>query len=91
MPPMTNSDQRAEPSRTPANAPDHPARVRYRPGVVGETKRVVHIAMPLPDGDFYGLCDLRLAGADTELISDLLGMPCMACTRELAIRSQRSE
>ncbi|MBK0866502.1 hypothetical protein INP57_06790 [Saccharopolyspora sp. HNM0986] len=61
--------------------------MRYRSGVVGETKRVVHIAMPLPNGDFHALCDLRLPSADTELISDLLGMPCMACTRELALRS----
>ncbi|WP_338600174.1 hypothetical protein [Saccharopolyspora sp. SCSIO 74807] len=70
------------------NAPDYPVRVRYRSGVVGEAKRVVHIAMSLPGGDFLGLCELRLAGADAELISDLLGMPCMACTRLLAMRSR---
>lgn len=75
----------------PMNAPDYPVRVRYRAGVVGETKRFVHIAMAVAGGDYLGLCEVRLAGADSELISDLLGMPCMACTRILALRSQVSD
>ena len=70
------------------SAPDYPVRVRLRAGVVGEAKRVVHIAMSLPGGGYVALCEVRLAGADAELISDLLGMPCMVCTRILALRSQ---
>ena len=67
---------------------DYPRRVRYRAGLVGERQRVVHIAMPLACGDFLALCELRLAAAEAEEISDLLGMPCMVCTRILALRSQ---
>ncbi len=72
----------------PLSSADYPVRVRFRAGVVGETKRVVHIAMSLPGGGYLGLCEVRLAGPDAELISDLLGMPCMVCTRVLALRSR---
>ncbi|WP_243793542.1 hypothetical protein [Saccharopolyspora gloriosae] len=65
-----------------------PVRVRYRAGAVGEAKRVVHVAMPLRDGDYLALCEERLTVADAEVISDLLGMPCMACTRVMALRSR---
>ena len=67
---------------------DYPHRVRYRAGLVGERQRVVHIAMPLACGDFLALCELRLPAAEAEEVSDLLGMPCMVCTRVLALRSQ---
>lgn len=56
--------------------------------MVGETKRVVHVAIPLASGDFLALCETKLAAADAEVISALLGMPCMACTRVMALRSR---
>lgn len=70
---------------------EYPARVRYRAGVVGERRRVVHVAMSLRGGDFLALCELRLAAGEVEEISDLRGMPCMVCTRVLAMRSRAPE
>ncbi|MCA1227470.1 hypothetical protein [Saccharopolyspora sp. 6M] len=69
-------------------ATSFPARVRYRAAAAGEARRVVHIAMSTVEGDWSALCGVRLPAADAEQISDLLGMPCMACTRVLAARSQ---
>ncbi|GAA3365504.1 hypothetical protein [Saccharopolyspora gregorii] len=64
---------------------DDVVRVRYAPGVVGETRRVVHVAIRRPDGACVALCDLVIAAAEAELLDEIAGMPCLVCVRELAL------
>lgn len=59
-------------------------RVRYRAGVVGETRRVVHVAATQPGGVHRTLCTLVIRDEDAELLGEVTGMPCMACTRTLS-------
>lgn len=52
--------------------------VRYQPGVVGESRRVVHRAVRMPGGRlFVGLCGEPLAGGVVEL--GVSGAPCLRC------------
>lgn len=89
---MSNGEQSAQGCGDERYVPaGNLARVRYRAGVVGERRRVVHLAMVLSSGDYLGLCELRLPAVEAEEISDLLGMPCMVCTRVLAVRSWEPE
>lgn len=56
--------------------------VRYRPGVVGETARTVHL-VPLPVGGPAGavaaLCGTLLRREDVEPVTPGQGMPCTLC------------
>lgn len=56
--------------------------VRYRPGVVGESVRTVHV-VPLPVEEHTGaigtVCDATLMLDDVETVSPREGMPCMPC------------
>nr|ASV46838.1 hypothetical protein [uncultured bacterium] len=56
--------------------------VRYRPGVVGETARTVHM-VPLPTdqrvGALSALCGAALTLHDIEIITLGEGMPCTVC------------
>jgi hypothetical protein len=56
--------------------------VRYRPGVVGETARTVHL-IPLPIGSpseaVTALCETLLRLEDVEPVTPGQGMPCMVC------------
>ncbi len=56
--------------------------VRYRPGVVGETARTVHL-VPLPVGGPAGavaaLCGTPLRREDVEPVTPGQGMPCSVC------------
>lgn len=56
--------------------------VRYRPGVTGETARMVHL-VPLPVGSPAGtvtaLCGAPLRREDLEPVTPGQGMPCTVC------------
>lgn len=56
--------------------------VRYRPGVAGETARVVHL-VPLPTDEQAGvvgaLCGAALMVHDMETVTPGVGMPCTLC------------
>jgi hypothetical protein len=57
--------------------------VRYRPGVIGETARTVHV-VPLPTapgqaGAVGALCGAVLILDDIETVTPGLGMPCTVC------------
>ncbi len=56
--------------------------VRYRPGVAGETARVVHV-VPLPTnaqaGTVGALCGAALMVDDMETVTPGQGMPCTVC------------
>lgn len=58
--------------------------VRYRPGVVGETARTVHL-IPLPVGGSGGavtaLCGASLSCGDIELVTGTLLLPPTVTTR----------
>ncbi|MEU6131473.1 hypothetical protein ABZ805_20065 [Saccharopolyspora sp. NPDC047091] len=66
---------------------DDVVRVRYAPGLVGETRRVVHAGVRRPDGDWGTLCAAVLRADEAELVDGLRGMPCMVCVRTTALRS----
>lgn len=58
--------------------------VRYRAGVVGDTRRAVHVVPPLPasrsaEGMLTALCGAILSPAELEVVSFREGMPCLAC------------
>lgn len=57
--------------------------VRYRRGVVGETRRVCHV-VPIPPADLVpdelgALCGVRLRRGEAEWLPSLAGMPCERC------------
>jgi hypothetical protein len=56
--------------------------VRYRPGVVGETARTVHVVR-LPTGEQAGalgtMCGAALLLEDIETLTPGVGMPCTVC------------
>ncbi|MGH4011792.1 MAG: hypothetical protein ACRDTH_27130 [Pseudonocardiaceae bacterium] len=56
--------------------------VRYRPGVAGETARIVHV-VPLPTdgqaGTVSALCGARLGLPTIETVTPGQGMPCRLC------------
>lgn len=56
--------------------------VRYRPGVTGQTTRIVHL-VPLPTdgqaGAVSALCGARLSRHDIETVIPGQGMPCRGC------------
>lgn len=56
--------------------------VRYRPGLVGETARTVHV-VPLPPDERAGavgaLCGAALMPHDIETVTPGEGMPCTVC------------
>ncbi|WP_258343453.1 hypothetical protein [Saccharopolyspora gregorii] len=66
---------------------DDVVQVRYAPGVVGETRRVVHVAIRRPDGACAALCELVIEAAEAELLDGPAGMPCLVCVRALALGS----
>src|SRR5205085_9829469 len=56
--------------------------VRLRPGVVGESRRSVHI-VPFSgaetDGVLVAYCGMPIVGVLAELLEDVRGMPCELC------------
>lgn len=62
--------------------------IRYRFGVVGEAARVVHAALPNPEGQLVSLCGQIF---DPELVEASHGMPCMRCVRITATLGDRAE
>lgn len=57
--------------------------VRFRPGVVGLTRRVVHV-VPMPDGgavpeQLTANCGLVIDRAQVELLDGPVGSPCELC------------
>lgn len=57
--------------------------VRLRRGVVGETKRIVHV-VPIPDPDVMpeeltAYCGARFTPGAIELLSEPTGIPCVSC------------
>jgi hypothetical protein len=62
--------------------------VRYRPGVVGETERVVHV-VPLPTdgqaGAVGAVCGAALMLEDIETVTPGVGMPCTVCVVNHAV------
>lgn len=62
-------------------------RVRYRWGVVGEARRVVHVAWPWSGRVVRALCGAELLVAEIERV-DVGGMPCMQCTARAAIAAE---
>lgn len=64
-------------------------RVRYRRGVVGETRRVVHAAWSPAAAVVHTLCGAELPVEQIELIGNLGGMPCMQCTARAAVTAEQ--
>lgn len=63
--------------------------VRYRPGVVGETRRVAHV-VPMRPGDWHGYtltawCRTALDVPELEFLAPGQGMPCVECIRRAPI------
>ncbi len=72
--------------------------VRYRPGVVGETARVVHVvALPTDEqadeqaGAVGTLCGAALMLDDIETVTPGQGMPCTACLVTQTLRTSPAE
>lgn len=68
--------------------------VRYRPGVVGETRRVAHV-VPMRPGEWHGYtltawCGTALDIPDLEFISVKEGMPCVECLRRAPLPNAAS-
>lgn len=67
---------------TAAAGPRPVVLVRYRPGLVGETARTVHV-VPLPTDSQAGavgaLCGAALMLGDLETVTPGEGMPCTVC------------
>lgn len=64
-------------------------RVRYRQGIVGETRRVVHVAWTTGT-TVQALCGAELLLTEAEVINDG-GMPCMQCTAKAALAAAEQE
>lgn len=58
-------------------------RFRYRQGVVGESKRVVHQAVFTDDASVWSLCRREFAVGEVEQV-ERCGMPCVACAGHAA-------
>lgn len=73
----------------PGDDPPPVMLVRLKAGVVGESRRQVHV-VPLssatPD-TFVAYCGLRLARADSDTLAEPEGMPCYLC---LALSPRRA-
>lgn len=67
-----------------------PVRVRFRSGVVGETWRVVHVATGPVLEEYRALCEAVLGVDEAEVLEGVMGMPCMACSRILALGEKNS-
>lgn len=65
------------------------SRVRYRQGIAGETRRVVHVAWTTGT-TVQALCGAELLLAEAEVINDG-GMPCMQCTARTALAAAERE
>jgi hypothetical protein len=57
--------------------------VRFKPGVVGETKRVCHL-VPTPEGDMVpdmliAFCGTEIRPGEADLLPRIMGMPCESC------------
>jgi hypothetical protein len=63
------------------------AMVRFRRGVVGESRRVCHL-IPVPSGpvpaQLTALCGESIFPGEAEVLDGLRGMPCHACLMESA-------
>lgn len=64
--------------------------VRFRRGIVGETKRVVHL-VPIPIGDnppavLVAICGTQFGPEQADLLDELRGMPCVRCEVEAIAR-----
>jgi hypothetical protein len=62
--------------------------VRFRPGVVGETRRVCH-CVPVPTDDevptnLNTLCQTTIRPGEAELLNEPVGMPCTTCLMQAA-------
>ena len=64
-------------------------RIRYRQGVVGETRRVVHAAWAT-GSTVHALCGAELTMDDAEIVS-YGGMPCMQCTARAALAAAAND
>lgn len=63
--------------------------VRLKPGVVGESRRQVHV-VPISSATadtFVAYCGLRLAREDADTLAEPVGMPCYLC---LALSPRRA-
>jgi hypothetical protein len=57
--------------------------VRFKPGVVGERRRTIHV-VPMPDGgvppvELTALCGQAFSPGTAERLDSSLGMPCNIC------------
>lgn len=63
--------------------------VRFRRGVVGETKRTTHL-VPVPVGDMpivlVALCGTEFGPEQADLLDGIRGMPCEHCEVEAIAR-----
>lgn len=69
--------------------------IRYRPGLVGETRRVAHI-VPMRPGEWHGYnlttwCGGAVAVPDLEVLTPGDGMPCVGCVRRAPLPSTPRE
>lgn len=64
--------------------------VRFKSGVVGETKRVCHL-VPTPEVDtapdvLTALCGTEIRPGEADLLPRIMGMPCESCMARAADR-----
>lgn len=69
--------------------------VRYRRGVVGETKRCCHL-VPAPETDavpeaLIALCGQKFAPGTCDLLEIFTGMPCTVCVALAAAQAPVGE
>lgn len=66
-------------------------RVRYKQGVVGETRRVVHVAWQIPREDsILTLCGAQMSPSESEVFDDG-GMPCMQCAARASLAAEQPQ
>jgi hypothetical protein len=66
--------------------------VRFRPGVVGLTRRVVHV-VPLPSTEVMpdrltAHCGTEIAPGLAEMVEGFVGMPCTLCLLRVPLPAQ---
>ncbi|MCX2729739.1 hypothetical protein OOZ19_05775 [Saccharopolyspora sp. NFXS83] len=57
---------------------------------MGEARRVVHVATGPFLEEYRAMCDAVLGVDEVEVLDGVVGMPCMACSRILALGEENA-
>lgn len=93
---MIESADDPESDRTAMRRAEPPARavgVRYLPGMVGESRRQMHLAHAPgpPPSTWEALCGVRIPAELAETFDGPSGMPCMNCLARLVATQRAAE